>query len=65
MKKLLIVLIVFSFACRKEGAKKCWDCEVRRLNQTSYYERVCNDGSYPRFKDRQGNELRSFCSEDK
>ena len=65
MKKLLWVLIVFSFACGKYGGggKTCWDCEVTRLDRTTYYEKVCNDGKYPKFKDRQGNELRAFCSE--
>ena len=62
MKKLLPVLIVFSFACSKNGGK-CWDCEVTRLNRTTYYTKVCNDGKYPKFKDSQGNTLRSFCSE--
>jgi len=63
MKKLLIVFIVFSFACSKDGARTCWDCEVTRLDRTTYYKRVCNDGSYPKFKDSQGNALHSYCSE--
>jgi hypothetical protein len=63
MKKVLVVLILFSFACFKDWGKTCWDCEVTRLDRTTYYERVCNDGEYPKFKDRQGNDLRSFCSE--
>ena len=63
MKKLLIFLIVFSFACSKDGTRTCWDCEVTRLDRTTYYQKVCNDGTYPRFKDRQGNDLGSFCSE--
>ena len=63
MKKLLGILIVFSFACSKDGGRTCWDCEVTRPDQTNYYQKVCNDGSYPQFKDRQGNNLRAFCSE--
>jgi hypothetical protein len=63
MKKLLAVLMVFSFACTREGGRKCWDCDVTRLNGTKYYQKVCNDGEYPKFKDRQGNKLNSFCSE--
>lgn len=63
MKKLLAILIVFSFACIKEWGKQCWDCEVTRMDRTTYYEKVCNDGSYPKFTDRQGNKLRSYCSE--
>lgn len=63
MKKLLIVLIVFSFAFSKDGGRTCWDCEVTRLDRTNYYKRVCNDGSYPKFKDSQGNTLHSYCSE--
>jgi len=63
MKKLLIVvLIVSSFSCTKEWGKTCWDCEVTRLDRTNYYEKVCNDGEYPRFTDRQGNKLSSYCS---
>ena len=63
MRKLLILLIVFFFGCTKEWGKKCWDCDVTRLNGTKYYEKVCNEGEYPKFKDRQGNSLNSFCSE--
>ena len=63
MRKLLIVLIVFCFGCTKEWGKKCWDCDVTRLNGTKFYQKVCNDGEYPKFKDRQGNKLSSFCSE--
>jgi len=62
MKKLLGVLMVFSFACSKDGGKTCWDCEVTRLDRSTYYQKVCNDGTYPRFNDRQGNKLSSFCS---
>jgi hypothetical protein len=62
MKKLLIVLIVFSFACSKDGGRTCWDCEVTRLDRSNYYQKVCNDGSYPKFKDSQGNKLSSYCS---
>ena len=63
MKKLLVVLIVFSFACSKDGGRTCWDCEVTRLDQTTYYQKVCNDGSYPKFRDSRGNKLSSYCSE--
>ena len=63
VKKLLSILIVFSFACGKQLGKTCWDCEITRLDRTTYYEKVCNDGSYPKFKDRQGNKLSSYCSQ--
>jgi len=63
VKKLLSILIVFSFACSKQWGKTCWDCEVTRLDRTTYYEKVCNDGTYPKFKDRQGNKLTSYCSQ--
>ena len=63
MKKLVIVLIVFSFACSKNSGRTCWDCEVTRLDRSTYYQKVCNDGEYPKFTDRQGNKLTSFCSE--
>ena len=63
MKKLLIVLTVFSFACSKDGRRTCWDCDVTRLNGTKYYQKVCNNGEYPKFTDRQGNKLNSYCSE--
>ncbi len=64
MKKLLIVLIVFSFACSKDGVRRtCWDCEVTRLDRTTYYQKVCNDGTYPKFKDSRGNKLSSYCSQ--
>jgi hypothetical protein len=33
LKKLLSILIVFSFACSKQWGKTCWDCEVTRMTE--------------------------------
>lgn len=60
MKKLLLVLIVFSFACGKD--KTCWECTVRQMNGTNTTEKVCNDGEQPTFKDANGNDLNSICN---
>ena len=65
MKKILTLgLIVITFvSCNKVLGKTCWDCEVTRMNGTTYKEKVCRDDDrVPQFTDDLGNDLGSFCT---
>jgi len=65
MKKLLAIgLIVITFvSCNKILGKTCWDCEVTRMNGTTYQEKVCRDDDrVPQFTDDLGNDLGSYCT---
>jgi hypothetical protein len=65
MKKFLALgLIVITFvSCNKILGKTCWDCEVTRMNGTTYKEKVCRDDDrVPQFTDDLGNDLGSYCT---
>jgi len=65
MKKILTLgLIVITFvSCNKVLGKTCWDCEVTRMNGTTYKEKVCRDDDrVPQFTDDLGNDLGSYCT---
>ena len=61
---ILFVLVVTSLSCNKVLGKTCWDCEITRVDGTTYNDKVClDDGETPGgFTDDRGNDLNSFCT---
>jgi hypothetical protein len=68
MKKFLLFIFLagswfMNTSCNKILGKTCWDCEVTRMNGTTYKEKVCRDDDrVPQFTDDLGNDLGSYCT---
>jgi len=66
MKKLILFIVLaalMGISCNKVLGKTCWECEVIRMNGTTYKENVCRDDeNAPTFTDGNGNDLGSFCT---
>lgn len=62
-KGVLIVSIIFLLSCNKILNRECWDCEVRRMDGTTYNDKWCSDdGTPPQYTDANGNDLNSVCT---
>ena len=65
MKKLLATGLIFItvVSCNKILAKTCYECEVKRMDGSTYKKDVCVDEgeSVPQFTDDYGNDLASYC----
>jgi len=59
----IVLAALMGISCNKVLGKTCWECEVIRMNGTTYKENVCRDDeNAPTFTDGNGNDLGSFCT---